>query len=274
MLSRPPDVQAASGDSVLKSWTGTSPVMVQPRLDQHYVVMHLGGAKRVTRRGHGKTLVREVEEGALTLVPAGARFDWVTEGPIAFAHLYLAPGTLDNAVAAVAGRDPRTVSLRDEVGLVDPVLVPQMRGLLQMAAEGGDGLRFETGLTLLLASLVARGTTAGSMADGPIRLTRARLRRVLDHIEAGLGEELALDGLAEVAGLSKFHFARAFKAETGHTPHAYVMARRMQLARRLLVGTGRSVDEVAQACGYQSHSRFSASFRTMVGVSPSVYRRG
>ena len=59
-------------------------------------------------------------------------------------------------------------------------------------------------------------------------LDRRRLSRVLDYIEANLEGDLSLDHLASIACLSRFHFARAFKAAVGHPPHQYVSAKRFE----------------------------------------------
>jgi AraC family transcriptional regulator len=258
----------------LSAWSGTSPTMPQPRLDQHYLVLHQGGAKRITRSREGPVRQVETKGAAVTIVPAGSRFDWVTEGPIAFAHLYLPPRLLDAAIDRLTRQDPRTVSVVDAVGLHDPALAGSMERLLAAGRAGDLELGFESALAELLPRLIAAGTTARLAPDARIRLSRPRLRRVLDHVEAGLGGPLPLAKLAETAGLSPFHFARAFRAQTGRTPHGHVMERRMVRARHLLATTELDVEEVAQACGYRSHSRFTATFRRFAGASPSQWRRG
>jgi AraC-like DNA-binding protein len=65
-------------------------------------------------------------------------------------------------------------------------------------------------------------------------LDRRRLTRVLDYIGANLEDDLTLARLAAVACLSRFHFSRAFKAAVGRSPHHYVSAKRLELAKQLL----------------------------------------
>ncbi len=272
-LSRPPDLRAAAHGVELCAWSGTSPVMPQPRLDRHYIVLHLGGAKRVNRSGEGPALTVEVPDGGITIVPQGSRFDWVTEGPIAFAHLYLPPAVLDRAADRIARRDPRTLDLPAVIGLQSARLTGPMQRLMRCAAAADSGLSFETALESLLGGLVETATGASHPRATPIRLSRPTLRRVLDHVEAELGGSVTLASMAETAGLSPFHFARSFHAETGRTPHGHLTARRMVRARHLLCATDMGVEEIANACGYRSHSRFTASFRRVVGVTPSQWRR-
>jgi AraC family transcriptional regulator len=85
---------------------------------------------------------------------------------------------------------------------------------------------------------------------------------------------LRLAKLAALVRLSEDHFVRAFKAAVGQTPNPYVLARRIAQARaqRLLERGALPVAAVAQAEGFRGASHFAASFRRLVGTSPSVWR--
>jgi AraC family transcriptional regulator len=98
-------------------------------------------------------------------------------------------------------------------------------------------------------------------------------KRVADHIEDHLDEEIPLQQLAEVAQLSRYHFARAFKQSFGMPPHRYHMSRRMERAKRLLEVHARSVTEIGLMLGFAETSSFTTSFRRSVGITPSDYRR-
>lgn len=104
------------------------------------------------------------------------------------------------------------------------------------------------------------------------RLDRGRVDRIAEFVDAELAGELTLDRLAAVAGLSPFHFARAFKAATGLAPHQFVTARRMGRATTLLVGSAASVTEVAYAVGLSNVSHFRRLFRRHTGVLPGELR--
>jgi AraC-like DNA-binding protein len=78
--------------------------------------------------------------------------------------------------------------------------------------------------------------------------------------------------LAEIAGLSPFHFIRAFRAAVGQTPHQYLRARRIARARDLLATTGMPITEICDAVGFQSLGSFSALFRRVTGETPAAYR--
>ncbi|WP_232661510.1 helix-turn-helix domain-containing protein [Pseudonocardia sp. TRM90224] len=95
---------------------------------------------------------------------------------------------------------------------------------------------------------------------------------VVQFVDAHLQETLTLDRLADVAALSPFHFARAFRASTGISPHRFVTARRMEAARARLVGSRESVVDIAHAVGFSNVSHFRRVFRRELGALPGEVR--
>jgi AraC family transcriptional regulator len=99
-------------------------------------------------------------------------------------------------------------------------------------------------------------------------------KKITDFIEEHLNQDIALQELASMAELSRYHFARAFKQSFGVPPHRYHMGRRMERAKTLLEERTRSVTEVGLMLGFAETSSFTTSFRRTVGVTPSDFRRG
>jgi AraC family transcriptional regulator len=153
----------------------------------------------------------------------------------------------------------------------------QLRVLLHAMAreiEAGcpTGSLYGEALSLALAAYLQRFSTGAGLARPPRgRLSRQRLRRVLDYIRSNLGRDLSLVGLAEVAHLSARHFARAFKASLGVSPHQYVLAERIREARRRLEGHSPIV-EVARELGFATQSHFTQCFHRATGVTPKQYQ--
>jgi AraC-like DNA-binding protein len=98
------------------------------------------------------------------------------------------------------------------------------------------------------------------------------LRRARDHADRHYAEPLDLEQLADVAGLSKYHFHRLFAATYGCTPAAYLSERRIERAQDLLRATNLTVTEVCHAVGFSSLGSFSSTFRRIVGQSPSEFQ--
>jgi len=99
------------------------------------------------------------------------------------------------------------------------------------------------------------------------------LRRARDVADREFAQPLDLDRLASVAGLSKYHFLRLFRATYGQTPAAYVSARRIERAQDLLRATNLTVTEVCHAVGFSSLGSFSSRFREIVGASPTEFQQ-
>jgi AraC family transcriptional regulator len=254
--------------------------MVQPPLDQHYIVMHLGGAKHVERRRDGPPVATTVEKGSLTLVPAGTAFTWRTSGPIAFAHLYVRPDEL--AATAIAGDRPgaSASSLVERVGCSDAQLQLLFQSFL-LAIEPcaqPSGLLLDSLLESFLIRLAQRHSScATSDLSRVLSLAPHRLRRVLDFIEANLAEDVSLADLVSAAGTSEFHFSRAFHIATGCSPYRYLLNRRIELAKVLLLTSSEPLLLVSLKCGFKSKRHFGATFKRMVGIGPKHYqilRRG
>lgn len=276
-LSGPPilshDCSTSSG-AIVRWWRDVEPDISQPSLDHHYLTMHLGGAKRVERRGEGTTNVADIASGALSIVPAGAAFQWSTRGPVEFAHLYLAPQAIERISAEEFGRGA-PLSLEDRLGVRDPLLQVLFMTILEELTMMSACSRLY--LDTLLRSLTLRLLHNYAAAPAaPLRalhsLAPARLRRVLEFIEANLTDDIALSDLAAVAAISPFHFSRAFATVTGTPPYAYLLRRRIERSKTLLSGGTDPIAAIATQCGFHSAGQFSRMFKRATGHSPLRYR--
>lgn len=102
----------------------------------------------------------------------------------------------------------------------------------------------------------------------------ARMRRVLDHVDRHLDEDLGLDVLSGVAAFSKHHFHRQFAAMLGVSVHSYVQLARLKRASyRLAYRSGDSITEIALDAGYAAPDAFARAFRRRFGQSPSAFRK-
>lgn len=100
------------------------------------------------------------------------------------------------------------------------------------------------------------------------------IRHALERLHAAPQHDWSLEGLAEVAGLSRSAFAAKFKALVGESPLGYLRQLRVQRAMGLLARPGASIVAVANAVGYGDPFVFSKAFKKVVGVSPRAFRAG
>jgi AraC-like DNA-binding protein len=99
------------------------------------------------------------------------------------------------------------------------------------------------------------------------------IRRVRDHLDRHFAAPLTLTDLAVLAGMSKFHLIRAFRAAYGETPIRYLSRRRIERAQDLLRYANLTVTEVCMEVGFSSLGSFSSRFTALVGESPVTYQR-
>jgi AraC family transcriptional regulator len=103
-------------------------------------------------------------------------------------------------------------------------------------------------------------------------LSRERLQRVRDYIEAHLDDRLTLADLAGVACLSPYHFSRSFKQAVGVGPQHYVMERRIERAKVLIRRTRQPLASIALEVGFTDQSHLTAIFRREIGMTPGRFR--
>jgi AraC family transcriptional regulator len=111
-------------------------------------------------------------------------------------------------------------------------------------------------------------------AEQPSRsgLPKWRLKRVAAYVDENIGEAITLAGMAAAAGLSRMHFAAQFRIATGIRPHEFVMRRRIEHAKQMLLETRDSLVQVALSVGFQTQAHFTTVFRRFVGDTPYQWR--
>ncbi|MDJ0718293.1 MAG: AraC family transcriptional regulator [Prochloraceae cyanobacterium] len=101
-----------------------------------------------------------------------------------------------------------------------------------------------------------------------------QLRKVTDYIQAHLTEEIGLKQMAELIGISQYHFLREFKKSMGLTPHKYVMQERVKMAKRLLKEQQNlPLARVASICGFSNQSHLGRVFKQQTNMTPKVYQK-
>jgi AraC family transcriptional regulator len=104
-------------------------------------------------------------------------------------------------------------------------------------------------------------------------LTPWQERRAKELLMARLDGDISLHELAREAGLSRSHFARAFKETTGLPPHRWLISQRVERAQEILISSTFSLVEVAELTGFADQSHFTRVFTSRVGISPGEWRR-
>jgi len=168
-------------------------------------------------------------------------------------------------------------SIRYVAGLQDEVIHQIGLSIISaMTNETAAGRMFvETASATLAARLLQKYCDSGackSLEPATHRIDHARLRRALDHISANLDEEITLVQLAQVAGVSVFHFARTFTRAMGVSPSRYVSRMRLEKAMAEIAAGKLSLAEIAFKAGFSSLASFTRAFYRVTGLTPGEYR--
>ena len=97
--------------------------------------------------------------------------------------------------------------------------------------------------------------------------------KIIAYINEHFKEPVSVETLAELAGLSQYHFIRTFKKETGFTPHEYLIHSRIGTAKYLLKNTAMTVKDICYQTGFSCESVFCSSFKRLLGITPAQYRQ-
>lgn len=196
-------------------------------------------------------------------------------------------GLLDGRRCTTHWRHVHTLAERYPRAVVDADVLYVQDGSIVTGAGSAAGL--DAALHLLrqqfgsrVAAAVARrmvvaphrsGGQAQFIARPVVDCEAETLGPLLTWITENLGEDLSIEELARRSHMSPRTFARKFRAETGTTPHTWVVARRVQAAEELLELTDHSVDWIADEVGFGNAAAMRHHFTRVRGVSPQQYRR-
>jgi AraC family transcriptional regulator len=233
----------------------------------------------VVRNNAGRQEQAKWAEGSVWVAPIGVdEAEVAVTAPIPKAlHLYL-PVRQFNLLADQYNLTRSPVHSMQYIGGMTDELIRQIGVslLAEMTEETATGrMLAETASLMLVARL------SHSYSDGPFikpftemchRLDNGRLRRILDHIEDHLDEEITVAGLADLAHLSAFHFTRMVTATVGVPPYRYVSRRRLENAAMLAIGK-LPLCEIAHRSRFSSQASFNRAFRRATGMTPGEYRR-
>ena len=247
--------------------------IVEPMTD-HVIMAYPTGVQRLERRTGKSVAIGTARSGVVTTIPAGSSARWDIPGSVDVVQLYLPHTTLER-VAREADA-PAPGDLLERTGHPDPVT----SGLLMSAADVLEGnaildALFRQRLTDLLATRILAEHSGVPTAFEPITsgLAPHSLRRAIERLRSDRDADVSLAALASDAGLSRFHFCRAFKESTGLSPHAWLRQQRLERAMNMLRETDASIESVAKELGYASQTAFTAAFKKLTGDTPSNWRR-
>lgn len=207
-------------------------------------------------------------------------------------HMHFAPAGMELWGYTADARFVKDVSLGfDMAALCERLQIPQGSGLLDVPRlrftddrvwslarlladavqdpDPGAQLYGDSLITAIAARLLEPPRTADKPATG---LSPLQLRDAISYLDSQLPARVDLATLSALAGLSQSHYSRAFKVSTGVAPYQWQLQARIEWAKALLVGSAKSLEDVAEATGFADAVHFGRTFRKLTGATPAAWR--
>jgi AraC family transcriptional regulator len=227
------------------------------------IVLHRSGPVETTFASGGHVTSRCIPKGSIFFLPAGHACEVGLRGALDTLHIYLRANLVS-------------------VHNVTPLLVERDVVIQHLAQAVEQAVCEKVSNSDLFIDPIARAladrVSAISRSSEPWKVQTAglpdyELRRLQDFIEANLEGEITLAAMARACGIGTKSFVRAFAATTGKSPYQYVIAVRVERAKRLIEQDREGLAEIALRCGFSHQEHLTRAFRRLTGQTPGRYRR-
>jgi AraC family transcriptional regulator len=246
-----------------------------PATNELVVNLHTGGAPVRTRLPSGWT--RDMAPGRVHVMPPSVATTWKAGRDLSFVSIHFPVNRIE-ALAEDSSQSRRWIeNLRFRFGVEDPLVAAATSALAREVRDPGE----QTALfadhladTILLHVLrTGRGTEPETRRQWQGGLSPRAIRIVREKFAEDLTVGMTIEDLSREVGLSRAHFARAFKISMGMPPHHYVTACRVARAKDLLAKTDAPLADIALEVGFSSQAHFTNRFRGFSEQTPGQYRR-
>lgn len=242
--------------------------------DVHEFNITLAGSLRVEKKNaSGGTTVRYSSKGNLCITPSGQpmKASWqrrLENLAIIFEPKFVEQIALENNFST--GFEVAEIYKKQ-----DPLVQQLGLSLLdEIISDESTNQLYADSLSQSLVIHLLKHYTTAKFAEKTIKggLSGYKLKLVTEYINDNLSDDLSLAEIAKVAGLSRYHFARAFRKTTGMTPQKYLMNQRIEKAKDLLSNEDLPIVEVSLQTGFKNQSHFTTLFRKITNLTPKNWR--
>ena len=227
------------------------------------IVLHRSGPVQTTFASGGHVTSRCIPKGSIFFLPAGHACEVGLHGALDTLHIYLRANLVSvyNVTPLLVERD---------------VVIQHLAQAVEQAVC--ENVSNSDHFIDPIARALADRVSALSRSSEPWQVQTAglpdyELRRLNDFIEANLEGEITLAAMVSACGIGAKSFVRAFAATTGKSPYQYVIAARVERAKRLIKQDQEGLAEIALRCGFSHQEHLTRAFRRLTGQTPGRYRR-
>jgi AraC family transcriptional regulator len=251
-------------------------VLEVPELQRIVVAIHVGAAAKISCRRGGESHTGSAVHGDIDIIPALVDTRWeIHDQNDTALILALTPSLLDT-VAEEQGFDSRRVEIRNRFQIRDAQLENICWALkAEMETNYPSGRLYTDSLAVSVASRLISGHSSAAQRT----ITKSgglggrKFKQTLAYIEDHLSGDLSLSRIASLTGVSPSHFKTLFRESAGVPVHQYVIQRRIERAKDLLMQNKLSITEIALTTGFSHQSHLARHMRRSVGLSPSAMKQ-
>jgi AraC family transcriptional regulator len=232
-----------------------------------------GGHSRRIFHEHHSTL-HHFERNSFYLRDLSEDYRADMHGAFDFLLLEISTDFLGKLADEQGGHQPH---LNSAAGASDPVLADMLRAVRPALARTSEASTlFLDQLGIAIGTHLIERHCDGRPEAKPARrllLSPSQLNRAKEMLRNHLDGAISIAEVATACGLSRGYFIRAFREATGQTPHRWMLEKRVERARGLLLESELALADVALVCGFADQSHFTRIFARLIGVPPGNYRR-
>ena len=248
-----------------------------PAMRDYMIVNYKTDNLEMKRRGSNSWMSKHVNSGTVSLLTCGEDTRWAWNDDLEVVHVYIDHETVSNMANQVFDYDIANIRIPDEVGIKDEIL-PVLSSLLEQELRSGGvgGNVFVESIKNQIALHLLRRYAKLEFKEGLCKTGFNQIQRKLlvDYIREHISEKINLEDLALLIGLSVPHLMRKFKVDFGTSPAAYIMALRIQLAKKLLISKKDiPIKVIAGEAGFFDQSHMNRVFHKFFRKTPAEIRQ-
>ena len=240
---------------------------------QHLILIHsqLHLKMNVEQRFDGRFEKTQIQDGDIIIIPAHTPHQASWDREHSYIGLSLAPEQLTNSAPLTDA-----VELLPCFKRADPLILGIGLSLkTEIESKGIGGHLYIDSLTTTLSLHLLRHYSIPkfSLQENTEGLPKYQLRRIIEYFNENLERNLTLTELAAIANMSPSYFSDLFKLSTGYAPHQYLIRRRIERAKTLLVQQQLTIADIAYSLGFAHQSHFNRHFKRLVGITPKKFQQ-
>ena len=249
--------------------------MPTDRYEQHHIILNLRDEPQRLenwRDNEHRDFIYHKNE--IIVTPAGIESGWKWHAKSKCIIITLDPTKFEKFAQTELGILLSTSQLKDLPQFLDEDITQSGIQLKEaLYCDLGSQVMFESFARIFLTKLILKYGLQQNEYEFSKSFTAQHYKQVLDYIAVNYGKNIFLEDMAAKASLSPSHFARLFKQTIGQSPYQFLMAYRIEQAKKMLNNPNILMVDIAFSCGFSDQAHFTRVFKKIEGLTPKQYRR-